>query len=337
MSALAPPPLRVAFDSRAAGEPGGVGRYTGCLLEALKTLPAGGPDVVESHRPRRVDVFHSPSMEGALLRSPCPMVVTLHDLVPLKRPGEYLRTGLRFRLRYLAIQRADVVIVPTAAVARDAIEHLGLEPGRVAVIGEAAAPTMYPRSVPQVEKVRYRFGLPERYLLWVGSMHHPQPRKRVAELASTNRNLPLVLAGPTRQWARELPDVLLTGRVSDEDLASIYSGAHALVVPSDDEGFGLPPVESLACGTPVVACDVPAMREVLGDRATFVEQGDYEGLMQAAEDSVGPAPAPPRWSWDDAARATWRVYESVVAKKSPTSGSLAPMPKTVRMHPTTQT
>jgi len=324
--------MRVAFDGRAAGEPGGVGRYSGCLLNALKSLPTREAEVVESHRPRRTDVFHSPWMEGALLRSPCPMVVTLHDLVPLKRPGEYLRTGLRFRLRYLAVQRADVVIVPTAAVARDAIEHLGLEPERVAVIGEAAAPSMYPRSVPQVEKVRRRFGLPERYLLWVGCMQHPQPRKRVAELASTSHNLPLVLAGPTRQWARELPDVLLTGKVSDEELASIYSGAHALVVPSDDEGFGLPPVESLACGTPVVACDVPAMREVLGDRATFVEQGDYEGLMQAAEDSAGPVPAPPKWSWHDAARATWRVYESVVAQGSPRSRSLAPMPKTVRLN-----
>ena len=75
---------------------------------------------------------------------------------------------------------------------------------------------------------------------------------------------------PDAPWAHELPDVILTGQVSDDELAALYSGAHALVFPSDDEGFGLPAVEALACGTPVVACEVPALREVLGERATFV-------------------------------------------------------------------
>ena len=73
----------------------------------------------------------------------------------------------------------------------------------------------------------------------------------------------LVLAGPAGPWARELPDVTLTGELSDDDLAAVYSGAHALVYPSDDEGFGLPPIEALACGTPVAASDVAAVREVM--------------------------------------------------------------------------
>ena len=73
-------------------------------------------------------MFHSPWIDGALLRSPVPMVVTLHDLIPLKRRGEYLRTGLRFRLRYLAVQRAVRVIVPTHAVADDAIACSGSRP-----------------------------------------------------------------------------------------------------------------------------------------------------------------------------------------------------------------
>jgi len=140
-------------------------------------------------------------------------------------------------------------------------------------------------------------------------MEHPDPRKRVAELAGAPRELPLVLVGPVRQWARELDDVTLTGLVPDDDLAAIYSGARALVFPSDDEGFGLPTVEALACGTPVVACDVPALREVLGDRATFVRPDDLEGLLVQAVAAQRPAPPPPDWTWDDAARATWDVYE----------------------------
>ncbi len=101
--------------------------------------------------------------------------------------------------------------------------------------------------------------------------------------------------------------------MTDEDLAAIYTGAHALVFPSDDEGFGLPPVEALACGTPVAATDSPAVREVLGGRAALVEAGDLPGLLAAAERARRPAPAPPAWTWDDAAEATWAVYERAVA------------------------
>lgn len=298
--------MKVAFDSRPAADHRGVGRYARCLLEALHENGHG--DVVESHDPRRFDVFHAPWIDGALLRSPVPMVVTLHDLVPLKRRGEYLRSGLRFRLRYLAVQRAVRVIVPTHAVAEDAITHLGIPADRLVVIAEAAAPAFYPRSEDEVEAVRRRYHLPGRYLLWVGGLERPDPRKRVAALARTRRTMPLVLAGQTGRWAKELPDVTLTGGVSDDELAALYTGAQALVFPSDDEGFGLPPVEALACGAPVVACDVPALREVLDGRATFVDVDDLDALLDAAEAAVRPAPAPPPWTWRQAADSTWQVY-----------------------------
>jgi glycosyltransferase involved in cell wall biosynthesis len=305
--------VRVAFDSRPAADPRGVGRYSRCLLEALRDTAAAG-DEIEETRPRRAnDVFHTPWMEGAMLRSPCPMVVTLHDLAALKRRSEHLRTGVRLRLRQLAVQRAVRVIVPTEAVAGDAVERLGLERERVVVIAEAPDSMMYPRPPHEIAEARERFALPEHYLVWVGGLQHPDPRKHVAKLAATPRELPLVLVGPTRPWAHELPDVTLTGHVSDEHLAAIYSGAHALVMPSEDEGFGLPAVEALACGTPVVACEVPALREVLDERATFVESGDLKALILAAQTISRPAPAPPAWTWEDAARATWQVYEQAAA------------------------
>jgi glycosyltransferase involved in cell wall biosynthesis len=242
--------------------------------------------------------------------------VTIHDLVNLKRHAEYLRSGMRFRLRYLAVAHADRVIVPTHVVAEDAREHLGIDSERISVIPEAVAAAIYPRGAEEVAAVRARYGLPERYLLWVGGMLHPERRKRVAELAQAPRGMPLVLAGPTRPWAHELPDVTLTGQVADDELAAIYTGAHALVFPSDDEGFGLPTIEALACGTPVVACDVPALREVLGARATFVPLGDMDALLEAGASAVRPAPSPPEWSWSDAARATWSVYAAAAAAPS---------------------
>ena len=306
--------MRVAFDSRAQADPRGVGRYVRCLLEALRETAVDGDAVAESHRPRRSDVFHSPWLDGAQLRCPCPMVVTLHDLVNLKRRGEYLRTGMRFRLRYLAAQHAEQVIVPTRVVAGDVQERLDVDAERISVIPEAPAAVMYRRGPEEIAAVRARYGLPEEYLLWVGGLLHPEPRKRVAALAAAPRRMQLVLAGPARQWAFELPDVTLTGQVSDDSLAALYSGAHALVFPSDDEGFGLPAVEALACGTPVVACEAPALREVLGDRATFVELGDIEGLLEAGAEAVRPAPAPPAWTWADAARATWATYAAAGAQ-----------------------
>ena len=285
--------LRVALDTRPADDPRGIGRYVRCLRDALRATQPPDAALVEG---RRGDVVHSPWIDGARGAD----VVTLHDLVPLKRPDEYLRTGLRFKLRYRAVKRARRVIVPTRAVADDARDLLGIE---AVVIGEAPAPVFAPRDS---AAVRARFGLPDDYLLWVGGLEHPDPRKRVAELAAAARTLPLVLAGPHGDWARELPGVVLTGHVCDEDLAALYTGARALVFPSDDEGFGLPPVEALACGTPVVASDVPALREVLGDRATFATS--LGELVRAAERAARPAPAPPPWTWEDAARATWAVY-----------------------------
>ncbi|MDQ1741505.1 MAG: hypothetical protein QOE53_3157, partial [Pseudonocardiales bacterium] len=200
------------------------------------------------------------------------------------------------------------LIVPTAVVAGEVIEHLGIDAARIAVIHEAPAPGLHARGAGEIAAVRERYGLPGEYLLWVGGLQTPDPRKRVAALARTPRELPLVLVGATKPWAHELPDVTLTGRVPDDDLAAIYSGARALVFPSDDEGFGLPTIEALACGTPVVATDIPVLREVLGDRATFVAAGDLEGLLAAGVAATRPAPPPPAWSWADAAQATWRVY-----------------------------
>lgn len=304
--------MRVAFDSRPASDVRGIGRYARCLLDALRATAGDGDEVVEASRPVGFDVFHTPWIDGALVRCSTPQVVTVHDLVPLKRRAEYLRTGMRFRLRYLAVRRAERVVVPTHAVERDVVEHLGVPQERVAVIGEAPAAAFHPRPAAEVEAVLKEHGLPREYLLWVGGLQTPDPRKRVAALASAARTLPLVLAGPASRWARDLPGVHVTGRLSDDALAALYTGARALVFPSDEEGFGLPPVEALACGTPVVACAVPGVSEVLEGRATLIDPDDLDGLVRAAEQATRPAPDPPPFTWADAARATWDVYRAAV-------------------------
>jgi hypothetical protein len=127
--------MRVAFDSRPCVEVRGVGRYSRGLLGGLDRVVSEGIEIVETHRPRHVDVYHSPWIDGAILRSPCPMVVSIHDIDALTRPSERLRHGgVYLRLRHLALARATHVIVPTEKVAEDAVARLGLERGRVVVI-----------------------------------------------------------------------------------------------------------------------------------------------------------------------------------------------------------
>ena len=306
--------MRVCFDSRPAADRSGIGRYARCLLDALQAEAAKrGGSVVEGRHPRGdAHVFHSPWMNGALLRPRVPMVVTVHDLVHQKRPGESLRAGLRGGMRSLAIGRAARLICPTRAVADDAAELMRYDRDRIDVIAEAPATAFRPRPAGEVERARRRHGVPEDYLLWVGRLSHPDPHRRIPALVQAPREMPLVLVGAAGPWAHELPGVIVTGEVDDEELAALYTGAHALVLPSEDEGFGLPAVEALACGTPVVACDGPALREVLDGRATFVDRDDIAGMVAAAEAATRPAPDPPSWSWADAAMATWAVYERVV-------------------------
>ena len=113
--------MNIAFDSRACKDRRGIGRYARCLLDALRLADRGEIDETHIPRPRRSHIYHSPWLDGALLRAPMPMVVTLHDLFPLKCRGEFMRTGVRLKMRYLAAQRAVRVIVPTTSVADDAL------------------------------------------------------------------------------------------------------------------------------------------------------------------------------------------------------------------------
>jgi glycosyltransferase involved in cell wall biosynthesis len=307
--------MRVCFDSRPAVDRRGIGRYARCLLEGLRTVAErNGGEIVEGRQPRRGDdLFHAPWIKGALLRPRVPMVVTIHDLVSQKHAGTSLREGLRGGMRGLAIQRAARVICPTSAVADDVAALMRVKRECIDVIAEAPAGAFRPRPAAEVAAAREQHGVPEDYLLWVGDLRHPDPHRRIPALVDAPRELPLVLVGAAGPWAHELGGAIVTGEVDDDELAALYTGAHALIMPSAEEGFGLPAVEALACGTPVVAADGPSLREVLEGRATFVDAGDVAGMVAAAHEASRPAPAPPEWSWADAAAATWGVYERALA------------------------
>jgi glycosyltransferase involved in cell wall biosynthesis len=296
--------LRV-LDDRATAERG-IGRYAAELKAALA---AAGVELVKTG----ADVRHSPSIDRVTIRPRLPYVVTLHDLVPLKHPDRYLRTGLRHRLRYAAVKRATRVIVPSRAVADDAAALLGIE--HADVVPEAPAAVFRPVAAPRGILTRLR--LPDRFLLWVGGLDPLDPRKGVEALAhraADGRCPPLVLAGRHDAQAERLAvrgRVVLTGRVSDEELAALYSAADALVLPSEEEGFGLTPHEALACGTPVAAYAAPALRESLDENpgVRLVPPGDLDGLLAAAAELAGQGAQPGGRTWADVARDTIAVYE----------------------------
>ena len=297
--------MRVAFDSRAKGDPRGIGRYVRCLLDALReTARARQRD----HRdPPPAPQRRVPLARGSTartLRCPCPMVVTLHDLVNLKRRGEYLRTGMRFRLRYLAVQRADRVIVPTAGRRgrraraprhRQRADQRDRRGGRRRRCTRAR-----PRRSPRSARAS---GCPSSTCCGSAGMLHPEPRKRVAELARGAPAMPLVLVGPARPWAHELPDVTLTGQVTDDELAAIYTRRARARLPLRRRGLR---AADRSRRSPAARRSSPATRRrcarCSASARRSCECGDMEGLLAAGASACarrrrrrpGPGPTPPR-------------------------------------------
>jgi glycosyltransferase involved in cell wall biosynthesis len=333
--------MKVALDLRVLEEPAlaerGIGRYAAELAAAMPAAAVPVAELRELRRPwapgrlaelwdhlllRRdaraagADVLHSPSIDHATTRPGLPYVVTLHDLAPLKQPQRYLRSGMKHRFRYEAVKRASRVIVPSRAVASDAKELLGLD--QVDVVPEAPAPVFRPVTAPRGLLARLR--LPEHFVLWVGGLDPPDPRKGLEPLirhAETGACPPLVLAGRHDAATKRLEvtgKVVLTGRVDDEELAALYSAADALVLPSEEEGFGLTPHEALACGTPVAAYAIPALIETLDGNpgVRLVPPGDLEALLAASDELAGVEPSAPSRTWVDVARETAAVYEQAL-------------------------
>ena len=206
------------------------------------------------------------------------------------------------------------MIVPSGAVEDDARRLLGLD--AIDVVPEAPARAFRPVTAPRGLLARLR--LPDRFLLWVGGLDPLDPRKRIevlAEHAAAGDCPPIVLVGRYDDASTRLEvrgRVLLTGRVSDDELAALYSAADALVLPSDEEGFGLTPHEALACGTPVAAYAIPALVETLANNPAvrLVAPGDLDALLAAAEEVTGDDAVEAGWrTWADVARETLAVYE----------------------------
>jgi glycosyltransferase involved in cell wall biosynthesis len=289
----------------------------------------------------RLDVFHGTFYRLPMVL-PVPGVLTVHDLSGLLRPELHTRkTHLVNRMYPVFIRKAAAVIAVSGATAAELENRFPGTAEKTVVIHEAADPRLAPVTDPgELRRVRLKYSLPERFILFLGTL---EPRKNLAGLldafAIASPGIPhhLVIAGALgwktavmeeKLAASSLRDrILLTGRVPDEDVPGLLSLCEMFVYPSLYEGFGLPVLEAMACGAPVITSNVSSMPEVAGDAALLADPLSPGDLARAIESLArdgdlrrgisrkGLARAA-GFSWLRAARETMDVYRSVAGRGS---------------------
>lgn len=245
--------------------------------------PWGGVAVAAAARSARADLVHGLHVELARVtgRRASRSVVTIFDLVPLDHPASMpspLRRQAYRRVVEASLRRADAVIAPSPATAERLLAH-GLDEGRLAVIPLTAGPGFGPSTEVEREEARRRFAGGRRYVVAsTGRRGH----KNLAGMAAAAAQLPgeiTVLA--TGAPPPSTSSIVFTGRLSEDDLCALYGGAEAMVLPAFVEGFGLPALEALACGVPVVCGPGTGALAYLRAGALEVDVGRPDELAEA--------------------------------------------------------
>lgn len=289
-------------------------------------------------RKNPVDVLHVQFTSPPF--APCPVVVSIHDLSFEHLPETFKRRSkmqLRLTVRRSA-RRAAQVIALSQHGRTDLIDTYGLDPGRVSAIPLAAPAHFGPvKDEKELQRVRQTYGIEGDYILSVGSI---QPRKNLPRLvaafsrlrqAEPEGKLPqLVIVGKcawlyeeTLRAIKELRlsnSVVLTGYVPESDLPALYSGAACFVYPSYFEGFGLPPLEAMKCGAPVIVGNRTSLPEVVGDAALLVDPFEVDDIAAAIKKVISDPDLQSQLSvksllrarlfdWRETARQTLAVYD----------------------------
>jgi glycosyltransferase involved in cell wall biosynthesis len=286
-----------------------------------------------------LDLLHSTDFIPPL-RALTPAVITVHDLAFLHWPHFVTKDSAAYYGQIdRAVRHARHIIVPSENTKQDLIGLLGVQESKITVIHEAADPSFRPLPIEATRAaITRKYNLPSSYIFFVSTI---EPRKNVGGLLAAFHHLrhrynvtetALVLAGShgwlyeeTLETARRLrleDQTFFLGRVPDEDLHKLYVGARCHVHPAHYEGFGLPPLEAMACGTPTVVSNSSSLPEVVGDAALLVNPNDPEEIAVAlhrlltddqlhAEQRAKGLKRAGCFSWESAARSTMEVYRRV--------------------------
>ncbi len=307
------------------------------VMPAPLWLPLAVPRAL---RAGRIDVFHGTNHMAPVLAG-VPTVVTVHDLSALTMPEYHTWRNrlLTVPQMLLSLRRAARLIAVSAYTAGELARLPGVDPARIRVVHEAPAPGLQPATPQAVAALRDRLGLPERFLLFLGAL---EPRKNVAALVRAlgalwahGERVPLVIGG-AEGWRNDevyaevqrlgLADaVRFIGYVNQGDLAALYGAATAFVYPSLFEGFGLPPLEAMACGAPVLCSNTSSLPEVIGDAALTVDPRATDELTAALRRVLDDADVRASlreagqrraalFSWERMARETLAIYHEAAAE-----------------------
>lgn len=276
----------------------------------------------------------------------CKLVVTVHDLIPYFLP-EMVRPS--FLKRFISempfiVERADRIITVSETSKQDIVRIFKVDPQKIVVIPSAPTKAFQPLSKHKTRDwIRKNYGIKKPFILYVGGLN---PRKNVAELIYAYHKIrrilpkgqPLVILGPEGKHRTKLQllgealnitneELIFPGFIDTPELPYFYNGAELFVYPSLYEGFGLPPIEAMACGTPVITSDVSSLPEVVEDAALTVNPNDTLALAEAmfkvlsddalrADLSAKGLRHSSKYNWDDIAGKIIKVYREEVHKPS---------------------
>jgi len=286
------------------------------------------------------ELFHATEHLLPPLRG-VPTVLTVHDMIFKLFPEHQKRLNFWYLNATMPLycRRASAIVTVSESSKRDIVAHYGLDPAKVTVVYEAASPEFGPLASAAVAEARRRYGLPERFAIHVGTI---EPRKNLTRLVEALQRLrdggltvPLLVVG-AKGWLYEeffqrlerleIRDAVhFPGYVPSADLPLLYNAATMAVMPSVYEGFGLPVLEAMACGTPVVSSEASSLPELGGRAARYYDPYDVEAIAATirevwldqdlrAEMRQQSLIQAAKFSWERAAAQTWSIYERLLAQ-----------------------
>jgi glycosyltransferase involved in cell wall biosynthesis len=311
------------------------------LLPGLLTI--GQWQIAQLARRLGLDVVHDPTGAMALLLTRAARILTIHDTIPYTYPRSSTRLDWLIYHAWLpwAVRAADAVLTDSRRSREDIVTHLRVAPERVVVVPLAADRRFRPMRAAEIDPVLTLYGVERPYILYVGSLEARKNLRRLLEayarLRQWSGHWTLVIVGARRvdaspifETARQLrleSHVRFTGYVDDHHLPALYAGADLFVFPSLYEGFGLPVLEAMASGTPVVTSNSSSLPEVAGDAALLVDPTCVEALAEAMRRVLNDAELQAdlcgrgleraaEFSWERTARETVEVYRKVLSSQA---------------------
>ena len=311
------------------------------IKSSFKFLPFSNTYLVKEVRKNKIDLFHFPYNTCWLFHR-CKTIVTLHDIIPAMYSNEKMKTvGQRFAYKtylYSIKKNADVIITDSKSSANEITRYLGISSSKISVIYLGKERIFRPiKNKELLDRVRSKYNITNNFIFYTGGF---EPRKNVKGLTRAfkllqkkNRKPFLVISGDIHNAQYiELKKlithlnldkrVIFTGRVSDDELVLLYNAADIFVFPSFAEGFGLPSLEAMSCGTPVVTSNISSLPEVVGDAAIKVNPTNEQGLADTifriltdlnlkSELSIKGIKQAESFSWKRTARETSLVYQNI--------------------------